>query len=511
MRDYSKAHTEISRKAAVLLFVLGTSLSAALMFVGVAAEASRVVLFQETDSIKVGERLTYNVSLDGFGNVGHADLWVVSRGRTQGRDSFEVRLKMKTFEIVNAAFFQIDEVRTAYLDAASGLPFAMKRILDPNGFPRETVSGFPQAPSGLDISALIYKVRRAGGQGKFRLVDGDDKFWVEMKSRDGGRIETEAGAFDTVVSQVRSRYFRSIGISDVKVNLSSDDAHVPVQISFKTERGLMVARLIGMTSAKAAAPAAAATPTPVPFPVANPVRTKPTPVKTPYVNDRPLGTDLPFSLKEKLTFRVKNGESAIGKVSVEVRERRIVEGKDSLVLLLNVLEASSGANIFSKDDFIRSNVDPGSILPFSSDIAFRGTLSALNFSGRFDQDNGTVTLAGATPMNITSNTHTLLSLLFAMRTFNLKQSKSVGNPVNDTRVSVIWGGKSVVFTLRPIDMQAVTIDGTKFQAQQIGLITGDPQIDALNIRIWLSVDDFRRPVKLSVGSYNVELVSAEYR
>lgn len=476
---------------------------------------------QETELIRVGERLTYAVYLEGFGNIGFADLQVVSRRRIDGRDAFEIRFKVKTFDVVNAAFFPVDEVRTAYIDAASGLPFEGKRVFDPNGFPRETPEEIQAAPSALDLISLIYKVRRAGGEGKFRLRSGWFSYWVQSSQIKSIRIQTEAGVFQACEARLSSRYMLSLGISGLKVYLSEDDTRVPVLATFKTSIGMMTARLTGYipggpseaSTDAAVSPVPAATPTPAPTPM--PVRPRatptPAPVKPAYVNNKALGGDLPFSLGERLVYRIKNGDSQIGKVVVEARERGLVEGNDSLVLLATVGESVTGAGIFAKDDYMKSNVNPDSILPFSGESRFRGALDVLNFTAKFDQANGLATSAGSAPAAMPSNTHSLLSLLFAIRSFNLRPSKSAGNPVNDTRVSVWWNGQASIFTVRPLELQTLNLNGQKIAAQQISIITGVPQFDALNIRLWISNDVTRMPVKISAGAYSAELLTDESR
>lgn len=500
----------IKPRTAVLFFLalIASSVFLALFCAGIEADAS-VPSFQETDSIRIGERLSYVVSLDGFGNVGYADLMVVSRGRIEGRDAFEVRFKVKTFDVVNAVFFPLDEVRTAYLDAASGLPFSIKRVLDPSGFSQERSEGVATAPSALDLISLIYKVRRAGGDGKFRLSDGKDNFWVVTESKKTARVVTDAGTFEAAESALSSGYLGTLGISQLKVYLSTDEFRVPALVTFKTRAGAMTARLTGITLDRKLDGAVQATPSPVP--AASPVRPRPTPVKTPYVENRPLGEDLPFALGERLVYRVKSGDLQIGKVVVEARERKFVDGSDSLLLLATVGESIASAGIFSKDDYIKSYVNPGSLLPFSAESRFRGSLDSLNFSGKFDQAAGVVTQSGSVPVTIASNTHTVLSLLFAARSFNLRPSKSAGNPVNDTRVSVWWNGQGGIFTVRPLDLQTMTVDGAKITAQQVALITGNPKLDSLNIRVWITSDSARLPLKITAGIYSAELVPAESR
>ena len=93
-----------------------------------------------------------------------------------------------------------------------------------------------------------------------------------------------------------------------------------------------------------------------------------------------------------------------------------------------------------------------------------------------------------------------------MRSFNLKVSKDLSNPVNDTRVAVFWESKAYVFTLRPSPPAILTINGEKASAQMITINTGNPQLDALAIKVWLD-NNSRVPVRFSVGAYQADLIS----
>ena len=59
----------------------------------------------------------------------------------------------------------------------------------------------------------------------------------------------------------------------------------------------------------------------------------------------------------------------------------------------------------------------------------------------------------------------MLSLIYALRSFNLKRSGDRSNPVNDTRVSVYWNGKHYVFSLCPSDAEFIDLRGQKVSAQ----------------------------------------------
>ena len=103
-------------------------------------------------------------------------------------------------------------------------------------------------------------------------------------------------------------------------------------------------------------------------------------------------------------------------------------------------------------------------------------------------------------------TQNVLSLIYAIRLFNLTLSKDTTNPVNDTRVAVYWEGKSAsIFTLKPSDQAVLTIGNAKVRAQPISVTTRIPALDALEIKIWLSVDERRVPLRIVVGNYRLDL------
>src|SRR5690606_21699427 len=99
------------------------------------------------------------------------------------------------------------------------------------------------------------------------------------------------------------------------------------------------------------------------------------------------------------------------------------------------------------------------------------------------------------------------SLIFAMRSFNLKPSPVRDRPVNDTRVAVFWESQPYVFTLRPSQPAEITINGEMRQAQQISINTGHPQLDQLQLKVWLGMDASRTPPRLTAALHQPDLPS----
>jgi hypothetical protein len=89
--------------------------------------------------------------------------------------------------------------------------------------------------------------------------------------------------------------------------------------------------------------------------------------------------------------------------------------------------------------------------------------------------------------------------------FNLDPGKNSTNRVKDTRVSVFWQGRANIFTLRPTEPKLIQFGDQKIMAQEIAVSTGNPQLDALRIRIWLGTDENRLPLRFALGGYQFDL------
>ena len=163
--------------------------------------------------------------------------------------------------------------------------------------------------------------------------------------------------------------------------------------------------------------------------------------------------------------------------------------------------------VFNLGDGIRAQVNPESLAPQQIDLKFSGILSSFNQTTRFEQRTGTAIYNGTDRMEIPVGTHSILSLVYAIRSFNLKPSKDETNPVNDTRVAVFLGSQPFVFILRPANADIITLQGEKTSAQLITVITGLPQVDGPGLRVWLSNDKKRVPLRLAFGTYQADLIS----
>ena len=161
---------------------------------------------------------------------------------------------------------------------------------------------------------------------------------------------------------------------------------------------------------------------------------------------------------------------------------------------------------WEQGDAASVQVDPETLTPMRLESKFQSPFVGLNQTLVFDRRTGGVTFKAKESIDAPIGTQTFLSLIYAMRSFNLKPSKDLSNPVNDTRVAVFWESKSYVFTLRPAKPEDITLNGEVVSAQVITINTGSKALDELSIKVWLRTDD-RVPVRFSVGGYQAELIS----
>ena len=456
---------------------------------------------------RIGERLTYNISFEKFYNAGYAEIYAVSRGKLGDKDAVELRAKIKTNELVSAAFYFLDESRTTFAASDSGLPLYTKKISNTGIEPKETINNYlVNSTIYNDLLTLIYQARNAGGSGNFNFQE-DDKVYNAVFSNTGAgvKLKTSAGEFETNVSTVQSDFLTEKGITNLRINFSADDARIPVLIHLKTAKGDFRAEI---ASVQIVEPEAVAPPIAIPIQPPRPVPTPtPKPTPTPYQDNQPLAKELPFALGETLDYQISTNGQMVGIITLQAKERKQIGGSDSLVLTATATGTQPNQQIFRLNDEISAQVDPLSLAPKQINYKLTGTFAPFSQQIIFDQQNGAAVGGKGMQTEIPVGTHSLLSLAYAVRSFNLKPSKDALNPVNDTRVAVFFDDKAYVLTLRPSDADVITLKDEKIPAQLISISTGNPAFDQYNMRLWLGTDEKRLPLRLLFGTYQADLVS----
>lgn len=487
----------------VIFAILG-ALCVCVVFVGISAAQGALETVGSTPArFRVGEKLTYNVSFGKFSNAAYAEMSVASRGNLDGHDVVELSSRLKMLGFVSAAFFQFDEDRTVYAAAETGLPLYISRVLNYGVEPKETVGNYLKEPSlNFDLLSLIYKARDANGAGTFTLFENERVYTVTFQSTVSEKVKTEAGEFDTVVSIVQSDYLTENGIKELKINFAASEGHVPVLFRVKTVKDIFTASLAAIQLPKVVVEKV---PVPSPTPIIAATQ-KPAATPAPYVENKPLSPELGFELGETLDYRVSDGGKPVAAITLSAKERKLLRNVDALHLTAVITGIEQGTTTFVLGDSIHVQVDPETLAPIWAESRFAGRLKRLNQNVTFDNKSGTVSIGGTEKIDVPIGTHTLLSMIYAMRSFNLTPSKDPKAPVNDTRVAVFWESQPYVFVLHPSNPEEITVSGEKLTAQLITIATSNETIDKQGLKIWLAAES-RVPVRFSFGSFQADLIS----
>ena len=498
------SHRELAPKLLTLLLITVCMVVAGIFVPIQRTDAQTVV--PEANGIRVGERLTYTVSLGKVPNMAYAEVYAVSRGRIGDKDAIELRTKFKTLDLASATFHLVDETRTTFALAATGAPLYVTVNQNAFGLPKETISNFLVAPTPhFDLATMIYRIRQSGGNGSLTLIENEKVYPVTFQAGAVEKVKVDSGDYETTLVLVQSDYFTELGLTNVRVNLSNDEARLPVLVRFGTSKGTLRAAL---ASVQMIEPEVVAQPTPTPARTPQPDRTpKPTATPTPYIDNVPLPTELAFDIGEDLQYRIVSGGQTVATMHLLAKERININGLDSLVLEANFSDVRPGSP-FAGGDFIRAHVDPETLSPRRIEIKFNGALRSYSGAATFDGQGASINFGGTNRVEAPVGTHSIISLLYAARSFNLKPSRDLNNPINDTRVAVFWESRPYVFTLRPAPPEVITIDGKQVAAQRVTVATQNQTLDQQQIKIWLGNDESRIPLRFSVGSFTADLVSA---
>ncbi len=456
----------------------------------------------EATQFKVGERITYALSTERYPNAGFANLSVVSRGRLGSRDAIELSGTFRTTDLFSATGFLADETISTFVSPETGMPLYVKRTNFATGLPKESTYSYLETPAtGFDLLSLIYRLRGTFSGGSSILLENGRSYTVTFVAGGTESVSTAAGTYETTILSVQSDYLTEHGVTDLRINIENAGNRLPVLFRAKMPSGEMKATI---SSVQNNSPEPAATPTLVDTP-----RPLPTPTAMPtpevYVDNRPLSEELAFALGERLEYRVTYGAQRAGKIVFEAKERKQFNGADSLLLTATVTESTPPQTAFIVGDKIAAQVDPQTLFPKQTEIALRGPLAAFSQNATFDEQTSSVFFGGTNKVDVPVGTHSVISLLYAMRSFKLNPTSDATNPVNDTRVSVFWSNKANIFVLRPMAVEITAIDGRKVPAVVANITTNDPVLDQLAPKVWLSQDARRVPLRFTLGQYQFDL------
>lgn len=456
---------------------------------------------------EIGERLTYDVSFSNFTSIAHVELKVVSRGIFADRDAIQLKGHVKTTGVVNVALLAINNDYTSFVDPETGIPFHSQEVvrdairtndvlIDLNksagtGAIPSRRSGFPGT---YDFLSAFYRIRALpltqGSVYEFQVKSQSQDYNLQIKVTGTRVVRTNVGSFTTIVTDVRVRGNSSI--KDVKAYFSDDERHVPVLITARVNKADLNVELAGSEVVKPTSPASAS-PAPTPTPTATPTPTpRPTPRATPTPAPvlRPL--EWPFSPGEQLNYQVFLGTSntPVGLATFQIRGRSKYFERDGLYFKVNAQTTGAAARLFVANDTIESYVDTQTLLPYRTVFNLSEGKRRFNQTLSIDQTRGSATTEQGGRTEIPIGTHDYLSLFYVIRSFNL-------SPPKRNAISILAEGKPKTMFITATKKETIELGQQKLQAIALSLTTDDPQSDKYQLRVWISADSRKIPLRIT--------------
>ncbi|HEX8776029.1 MAG TPA: DUF3108 domain-containing protein [Pyrinomonadaceae bacterium] len=447
---------------------------------------------------QAGERLTYNVSFSNFPTAAHIELFNAGPSNNFNQTGFELRAHVETTGAVNAALYSINNDYTTYVNTETGLPYRSQQVVREGGRTADTsreynvpvgVSAIPArvAFSGpYDFLSAFYRMRAlplTEGSTHFLTVRGDtEQYDIEMRVKGRQLVKTNVGSFNTVVAQVRVRNNPTANDYNIRIYFSDDERHVPVLITARLKAGEVRAELVSSELPS----------TPPPATTGPPNTAQPRVTGTPLPPGTGVTTGLPFAVGEQLNFNVFLGGTApsVGTATFQVKQRAKYFNRDGLLLAVQAQTTNAAARLFVANDQINTYVDPTTLLPFRIEINRREGRRRINKTFTIDQDRGNATTDKGVRIEIPVGTHDIVSVLYALRSFNL-------SPPKRNAVSFIVEDRPRTLFITSLRRETIELGGQRIPAVQLSLTTDDPQSDKYALRLWVSDDTRRLPLRIT--------------
>jgi hypothetical protein len=453
---------------------------------------------------RIGERLTYDVSFAQFVSAAHVELFVAGRGRYFEREGIQLRAHVETSGVVNVALLAINNDYTTYIDAMTGLPYRSQQVVREAGRTSEASRDYNQPagtdaipaklrtgefPGTFDVLSAIYRLRAmpmAEGTAYFITARNEaQEYQSEVKVTGRALIKTNVGSFNTLVARVD---IKNSAISNIRVHFSEDEWHVPVLITAKLPDGEIRAEL---AASELTAPLSTPLATDSRGPIV-PSPTGPAPVPTTRATDTGPALNQPFKVGEQLNYQVYlgNGSQAVGTISFAVTSRGRYFNRDGLLFTAKAQTNGAGARLFFVNDQIASYVDPETLLPFRTELNLAEGTWRSNRIYNLDQDRGAVVTDKRQRIDIPVGTHDLISLIYALRTFDL-------SPLKRNAISILAINQPRTLFITSQKRETIELGGQQIPALLLTLTTDDGTADRLQLRVWVGDDSRHLPLRFA--------------
>ena len=464
---------------------------------------------------RVGERLTYNVDFANFISAAHVELFVAARGTFLNRDAFQLQAHAETSGITNVALLSLNNDYTTYVDAQTGLPFRAQQVVREAGRTSQASSDYNlpagataippkyragEFPGTYDFLSALYRIRSMplseGSSYLITVLLEGEVYQAEVKVIGRQLTKTNVGSFNTIVTRINLKSRRDY---DLRVYFTDDERHVPVLMTAKHPSGQIRAELAG---SQVVGPAGAGNgaQTTVILPTntipQNPQSVVTSPQSSPpnsslTTRDAPL-LDLPFRIGEQLNYQIYlvGTTQSVGSITLAVRARGRYFNRDGLLFSATAQTTTPGSRVFPVNDQINSYVDPTTLLPFRTEIALSEGKYRHILNYNVDQNRGAATPEKGERIEIPVGTHDLVSLVYAIRTFDL-------TPQRHNAISIMAVDKPRTLSISSVRRETIELNGQKISAILLSLTTDDPQPDRMQLRIWVGEDSRHLPLRIA--------------
>ena len=473
---------------------------------------------------RVGEKLSYSVSYSNFSSAAHAETYVAGRGRYFEREGVELRAYVETVDVVSSALLRLNSYYFSFVDPATGLPFRAHAQTADATLPAEiqdaAISQPPDvttiltppaaAPAGAapDLLAALYRLRALplapGARFEFTAEHAGAIYQAELRVEGRETTNTPAGSFNTLRARVRVRNNDDADDLRLHVYFTDDERHLPVMITARVRGGDVRVALASDETVLPPAPdqlTAAPTPNARPTPSALPpdpgnpdARPRPGPARTtptPAAARAGAADDLPFSVGEQLNFNffLGNSQQPVGTASFQVRGRSRYFDREGIQFSATMATNQALDRVFSVRDQINSYVDAATLMPFRSEMQIQEGTHRLRGIVQLDQERGGAILHDGSRAEIPAGTYDLLSIFYALRSFDL-------TPPKRNSVALLLNKRVRVLHIDSVARENINVGGQSISTFQLALSTDDPQGNRLALRLWVGTDRRRIPVRL---------------
>ena len=202
--------------------------------------------------------------------------------------------------------------------------------------------------------------------------------------------------------------------------------------------------------------------------------------------------NLPFNVGEELNYQVYLGSTpqAFASATFSVTARGRYFNRDGLLLTATAQTTNLGASVFFVNDKVSSYVDPQTLLPFRTEMNFAEGAWRSTRGYSVDQDRGAVSTDDGKRIEIPVGTHDLISLLYAIRTFDL-------SPLKRNAISILAINQPRTLFIHSQKRETIELNGQKVPALLLTLTSDDGSADRLQLRLWVGDDSRHLPLRIA--------------